>query len=142
MGWATLSGIRGSIAKVAVMIAIPAVSLAVPAYAAPGFGGTPKTLGPLGNPTSPDNPTCALDPANANPLNPPCQPNSNDTSPPPTGAQGPACIGSPTAVCGGGPYDDGDVDTGFGGIADTGISGGGVADSGVGIGDSGVGGIP
>jgi hypothetical protein len=112
MGWAALSGFRGSIVKVAVMIAILAVSLAVPVYAAPGVGGTPMTPAPLDNPTNPDIPTCPLDPANVDPANSRCR------------------------------YDDDGIDFGYGGIADSGISAGGVSDTGVGIGDSGVGGIP
>lgn len=109
---AALSSIRGSIAKVAVVVAVLAVSLAVPAYAVPGVGDTPMTTAPLDSPTGPDTPTCGSDPANADPVNSPCR------------------------------YGDDGPDFGFGGIADTGISSGGVADTGVGIGDSGVGGIP
>jgi hypothetical protein len=112
MGLAALSGIRGTIAKVAVLIAMLAVSLAVPAYEAPGVGGRPITPAPLDNSTGPDVTACGLDPANVDPLNSACR------------------------------YDDDGVDFGYGGIADSGISGGGVSDTGVGIGDSGVGGIP
>jgi hypothetical protein len=64
MGWVASSGIRCSIAKVAVMIAIPAVIILVPAYPAPGFGGTAKTPTLLDNRIRLDNPTCGLDPAN------------------------------------------------------------------------------
>jgi hypothetical protein len=112
MGLAALSGIRGSIARVAVFIAVLAVSLAVPACAVPGVGGRPITPAPLDNPTGPDVPACGLAPANIDPVNSSCR------------------------------YDDDGVDFGYGGIADTGISAGGVSDTGVGIGDSGVGGIP
>jgi hypothetical protein len=112
MGLAALSGVCGSIAKVAVLIAMLAVSLAVPAYAAAGVGGRPIMPAPLDNPTGPDAPACGLDPANIDPVNSPCR------------------------------YDDDGIDFGYGGIADTGISAGGVSDTGVGIGDSGVGGIP
>jgi hypothetical protein len=113
MGCAVLlGGIRDSIAKVAIMVAIPAVSFAAPAFAMPGFGDALKPSVPLGSPTSPDTPVCALAPANADSVNSPCW------------------------------YDDDGIDLGFGGIADSGISGGGVADTGVGIGDSGIGGIP
>lgn len=111
MGCAVFSRIRDSIAKVAVIIAISAVSFAAPAYVIPGFGGTPKLPVRLGSPTAPDTPVCTLDPANADPANSTCR------------------------------YDDDGLDIGFGGIADSGISAGGVADTGVGIGDSGIGGI-
>jgi hypothetical protein len=117
MGWAALPEICGSVAKVAAMIVIPAANLAVPAGAASSFGDALTVPAALGDRIGTDNPTCALDPAHADPLNPLCQPNGR-------------------------PYDDDDVDFGFGGIADTGISSGGVADGGIGIGDSGVGGIP
>jgi hypothetical protein len=112
MGCAVLSGIRGNIAKVVVMIVIPAVSFAGPAYAMPGLGGISKPPVPVGSPTAPDATVCGPDRANADQVNSTCR------------------------------YDDDGIDFGFGGIADTGISSGGVADTGVGIGDSGVGGIP
>jgi hypothetical protein len=112
MGCAVLSGIRDSIAKVAISIAIPALSFAAAVYVMPGFGGTPKPPVLLGSPTASDAPVCPFDPANTDPANSACR------------------------------YDDDGIDIGFGGIADSGISSGGVADTGVGIGDSGIGGIP
>ena len=46
MTWAMSSGVRSNITKIAmagVLIAIPTAVVSVPAYAAPGFGGTPNT---------------------------------------------------------------------------------------------------
>ena len=62
---ATSSGARSSIAKIAVagvLIAIPTATASVPAYAAPGFGGTPNTPAVLPAPLPSDPPTDAPQP--------------------------------------------------------------------------------
>jgi hypothetical protein len=47
MTWAIPSGVRNTITKIAVagvLIAIPTAAVSIPAYATPGFGGTPSVL--------------------------------------------------------------------------------------------------
>ena len=60
------SGVRSNIRKIAmagVLIAIPTVAaVSVPAYAAPGFGGTPNTPAVLPAPPPADPPTNAPQP--------------------------------------------------------------------------------
>ena len=56
------SGARSSIVKIAVagvLIATPTATVSVPAYAAPGFGGTPNTPAVLPAPPPADPPTDA-----------------------------------------------------------------------------------
>lgn len=60
MTWAMSSGVRSNIRKIAVagvLIAIPTAAASVPAYAAPGFGGTPNTPAVLPAPPPADPPT-------------------------------------------------------------------------------------
>ena len=47
MTWTIPSGVGGTIGKIAVagmLVALPATAVCGPAYAAPGFGGTPSVL--------------------------------------------------------------------------------------------------
>jgi hypothetical protein len=66
MPWAMSSGVRSNIRKIAmagVLIATPtAAAVSVPAYAAPGFGGTPNTPAVLPAPPPADPPTNAPQP--------------------------------------------------------------------------------
>jgi hypothetical protein len=60
MTWAMLSSVRSNIRKIAVagvLIAIPTAAMSVPAYAAPGFDGTPNTPAVLPAPPPADPPT-------------------------------------------------------------------------------------
>ncbi len=73
MTWTRSSGVRSSITKIAVaglLIGIPAAAVSVPAYAAPGLGGTPNVL-PAPLPADP--PTNAPEPPPPPPA--PAQPN-------------------------------------------------------------------
>jgi peptidoglycan DL-endopeptidase CwlO len=77
MTWAMSSGVRTNIRKIAVagvLIAIPTAAVSVPAYAAPGFGGTPNTPAVLPAPPPADPPTEAPQPP---PPPPPAQPPVN-----------------------------------------------------------------
>ena len=77
MTWAMSSGVRSNIRKIAVagmLIAIPTAAVSVPAYAAPGFGGTPNTPAVLPAPPPADPPTDAPQPP---PPPPPAQPPVN-----------------------------------------------------------------
>jgi hypothetical protein len=81
MTWAMSSGVRSNIRKIAVagvLIAIPTAALSVPAYAAPGFGGTSNPPAVLPAPLPADPPTNAPQP----PPPPPPQP-----APPPVNQQ-------------------------------------------------------
>ena len=72
------SGVRSNIRKIAVagvIIAIPTAAVSVPAYAAPGFGGTPNTPAVLPAPPPADPPTDAPQPPPPPP--PPAQPPVN-----------------------------------------------------------------
>jgi hypothetical protein len=78
MTWAMSSGVRSNIRKIAVagvLIAIPTVAVIVPAYAAPGSGGTPNTPAVLPAPLPADPPTDAPQPPPPPP--PPAQPPVN-----------------------------------------------------------------
>jgi hypothetical protein len=77
MTWAMSSGVRRHIRKIAVagvLIAIPTAAMSVPAYAAPGFGGTPNTPAVLPAPPPADPPTDAPQPP---PPPPAAQPPAN-----------------------------------------------------------------
>ena len=72
------SGVRSNIRKIAVaglIIAIPTAAVSVPAYATPGFGGTPNTPAVLPAPPPADPPTDAPQPPPPPP--PPAQPPVN-----------------------------------------------------------------
>ena len=79
MTWAMSSGVRRYIRKIAVagvLIAIPTAAMSVPAYAAPGFGGTPNTPVVLPAPPPADPPTDTPQPpppAGQPPAQPPVQ---------------------------------------------------------------------
>jgi hypothetical protein len=78
MTWAMSSGVRSNIRKIAVagvLIAIPTAAVSVPAYAAPGFGGTPNTPAVLPAPPPADPPTDTPQPPPPPP--PPAQPPVN-----------------------------------------------------------------
>ena len=78
MSCAMSSGVRKHIRKIAVagvLIAIPTASVNVPAYAAPGFGGTPNTPAVLPAPPPADPPTDSPQPPGPPP--PPAQPPVN-----------------------------------------------------------------
>jgi hypothetical protein len=78
MTWAMSSGVRSNIRKIAVagvLIAIPTAAMSVPAYAAPGFGGTPNTPAVLPGPPPADPPTDSPQPPPPPP--PPAQPPAN-----------------------------------------------------------------
>ena len=78
MTQAMSSGVRSNIRKIAVagvIIAIPTAAVSVPAYAAPGFGGTPNTPAVLPAPPPADPPTDAPQPPPPPP--PPAQPPVN-----------------------------------------------------------------
>jgi hypothetical protein len=78
MTWAMSSGVRSNIRKIAVagvLIAIPTAAVSVPAYAAPGFGGTPNTPAVLPAPPPADPPTDTPPPPLPPP--PPAQPPLN-----------------------------------------------------------------
>jgi hypothetical protein len=78
MTWALSSGVRSSITKIAaaaVLIAIPTATVSIPAYAAPGFGGTPNTPAVLPAPPPADPPTDAPQPP---PPPPPVQPSHGE----------------------------------------------------------------
>ena len=65
MTWAMSSSVRSDIRKIAVagvLIAIPTATVNVPAYAAPGFGGTSNTPAILPAPPPADPPTNAPQP--------------------------------------------------------------------------------
>ena len=82
MIWAMSSGVRSNIRKIAVagvLIAIPTAAGGVPAYAAPGFGGTPNTPAVLPAPPPADPPTDAPQPPPPPP--PPAQPPVNQQQP-------------------------------------------------------------
>jgi len=82
MIWAMSSGVRSNIRKIAVagvLIAIPTAAVSVPAYAAPGFGGTPNTPAVLPAPPPADPPTDAPQPPPPPP--PPAQPPVNQQQP-------------------------------------------------------------
>jgi hypothetical protein len=82
MTWAMSSGVRTNIRKIAVagvLIAIPTAAVSVPAYAAPGFGGTPNTPAVLPAPPPADPPTDAPQPPPLPP--PPAQPPVNQQQP-------------------------------------------------------------
>ena len=82
MTWAMSSGVRSNIGKIAVagvLIAIPMATLSVPAYAAPGFGGTSKTPAVLPAPPPADPPTDT--PLPPPPPPPPAQPPVNQQQP-------------------------------------------------------------
>ena len=75
MTWTMSSGVRRHIRNIAVagvFVAIPTAAMNVPAYAAPGFGGTPNTPAVLPAPPPADPPTDAPQPPPAPP--PPAQP--------------------------------------------------------------------
>ncbi|MBV8863238.1 MAG: hypothetical protein JO082_00020 [Mycobacterium sp.] len=79
MTWAMSSGVRSNIRKIAVagvLIAISTAAVSVPAYAAPGFGGTPNTPAVLPAPPPADPPTDAPQPPPPPP--PPAQPPVNE----------------------------------------------------------------
>ena len=81
MTWAMSSGVRSNIRKIAVagvLIAIPTAAVSVPAYAAPGFGGTPNTPAVLPAPPPEDPPTGTPQPPPPPP--PPAQPPVNRTT--------------------------------------------------------------
>jgi hypothetical protein len=74
---ARTSGARSSIAKIVVagvFIAIPTATVSGPAYAAPGFGGTPNTPAVLPAPPPADPPTDAPQPPPPSPPPPPAPP--------------------------------------------------------------------
>ena len=78
MTWTRSSGVRSSITKIAVagvLIGIPAATLSIPAYAAPGFGGASNVL-PAPLPADP--PT--NEPAPPPPPPPPAPVQSNSTN--------------------------------------------------------------
>ena len=78
MIWAMSSGVRKHIRKIAVagvLIAIPTAAVSVPAYAAPGFGGTPNSPAVLPAPPPADPPTDSPQPPLPPP--PPAQPPVN-----------------------------------------------------------------
>jgi hypothetical protein len=82
MTWAMSSGVRTNIRKIAVagvLIAIPTAAVSVPAYAAPGFGGTPNTPAVLPAPPPADPPTDTPQPPPPPP--PPAQPPVNQQQP-------------------------------------------------------------
>jgi hypothetical protein len=82
MTWAMSSGVRTNIRKIAVagvLIAIPTAAVSVPAYAAPGFGGTPNTPAVLPAPPPADPPTDTPQPPPLPP--PPAQPPVNQQQP-------------------------------------------------------------
>jgi hypothetical protein len=82
MTWAMSSGVRTNIGKIAVagvLIAIPTAAVSVPAYAAPGFGGTPNTPAVLPAPPPADPPTDTPQPPPLPP--PPAQPPVNQQQP-------------------------------------------------------------
>ena len=82
MTWGMSSGVRKRIRKIAVagvLIAIPAASVNVPAYAAPGFGGTPNSPAVLPAPPPADPPTDSPQPPAPPP--PPAQPPVNQQQP-------------------------------------------------------------
>ena len=77
MTWTMSSGVRRNIRKIAVavvLIAIPTAAVSVPAYAAPGFSGTPNTPAVLPAPPPADPPTDAPQP----PPPPPAQPSNGE----------------------------------------------------------------
>jgi hypothetical protein len=76
MTWTMSSGVRNNITKIAMagaLIAIPTATVSVPAYAAPGFGGTPNTPAVLPAPPPADPPTDAPQPPP-----PPAQPSNGE----------------------------------------------------------------
>jgi hypothetical protein len=78
MTWAMSSGVRKHIRKIAVagvLIAILTAAVSVPAYAAPGFGGTPNSPAVLPAPPPADPPTDSPQPPLPPP--PPAQPPVN-----------------------------------------------------------------
>jgi hypothetical protein len=78
MTWAMSSGVRSNIRKIAVagvLIAIPTAAVSLPAYPAPGFGGTPNTPAVLPAPPPADPPTDTPQPPPPPP--PPAQPPVN-----------------------------------------------------------------
>ena len=78
MTWAMSFGVRKHFRKIAVaggLIAIPLASVNVPAYAAPGFGGTPNSPAVLPAPPPADPPTDSPQPPLPPP--PPAQPPVN-----------------------------------------------------------------
>jgi hypothetical protein len=78
MTWSMSSVVRSNIRKIAVagvLIAIPTAAVSVPAYAAPGFGGTPNTPAVLPAPPPADPPTDSPQPPAPPP--PPAQPPVN-----------------------------------------------------------------
>jgi hypothetical protein len=82
MTWAMSAGVRSNIRKIAVagvLIAIPTAAVSVPAYAAPGFGGTPNTPAVLPAAPPADPPTDAPQPPPPPP--PPAQPPVNQQQP-------------------------------------------------------------
>jgi hypothetical protein len=82
MTWSMSSVVRSNIRKIAVagvLIAIPTAAVSVPAYAAPGFGGTPNTPAVLPAPPPADPPTDAPQPPPPPP--PPAQPPVNQQQP-------------------------------------------------------------
>ena len=78
MTWAMSFGVRKHFRKIAVagvLIAIPTAAVNVPAYAAPGFGGTPNSPAVLPAPPPADPPTDSPQPPLPPP--PPAQPPVN-----------------------------------------------------------------
>jgi hypothetical protein len=79
MTWTMSSGVHGHISKIAVagvLVAMSTAAVSVPAYAAPGFGGTPNTPAVLPAPPPADPPTDAPQPpppAGQSPAQPPVQ---------------------------------------------------------------------
>lgn len=74
MTWTMSSGVRSSIRKIAVagvLIAGPTAAVSVPAYAAPGFGGTSDTPAVLPAPPP-------ADPPQPQPPPPPAQPSNGE----------------------------------------------------------------
>ena len=79
MTWTMSSGVRSNIRKIAVagvLIAVPTAAVGVPAYAGPGFGGTPNTPAVLPAPPPADPPTDAPQPPPPPP--PPAQPSKGE----------------------------------------------------------------
>jgi hypothetical protein len=79
MTWTMSPAVRSNISKIAVagvLIAVPTAAVSVPAYAAPGFGGTPNTQAalpaapPADPPPPPPPPSPTAQPSNGEYYNP------------------------------------------------------------------------
>jgi hypothetical protein len=82
MTWASSSGVRNTVTKTAVavaLLAIPTAGVSIPAYATPGFGSTPDVLSappPADPPTDAPAPPAPPAPAPQQPGYQPYDPNS------------------------------------------------------------------